>query len=57
MLSDKIKIIDLPKIIDYLTIDIEGNGQRFQALTKIIDSGYNFKIITIERQLLPTKSR
>ena len=42
---------DLPKIIDYLTIDIEGNGQRFQALTKIIDSGYNFKIITIEHDV------
>jgi hypothetical protein len=39
---------ELPKIIDYLSLDIEGNGDRFSALKKIFESSYEFKIITIE---------
>ena len=34
--------------IDYLTLDMEGCGDRFKLLQKIIESNYNFKIITIE---------
>jgi hypothetical protein len=36
------------KVIDYLTLDMEGCGDRFKLLQKIIDSNYTFKIITIE---------
>ena len=36
------------KTIDYLTLDMEGCGDRFKLLSKIIESDYNFKIITIE---------
>lgn len=36
------------KVIDYLTLDMEGCGDRFKLLKKIIDSDYSFKIITIE---------
>ena len=38
----------LPNIIDYLNVDIEGNGDRFNALTKVFESNREFKIITIE---------
>ena len=37
-----------PKVIDYLTIDIEGNGDRFLTLKKVLESDREFKIITIE---------
>lgn len=37
-----------PKIIDYLSLDIEGNGERFLALKKVFESDREFKIITIE---------
>jgi hypothetical protein len=36
------------KTIDYLTLDMEGCGDRYKLLSKIIESDYNFKIITIE---------
>lgn len=39
---------NLPLVIDYLTIDIEGNGHRLLALKKIFESNREFKIITIE---------
>ena len=39
---------NLPKIIDYLSLDIEGDGTRFQALKKVIESGYEFKVMTVE---------
>lgn len=35
-------------VIDYLTLDMEGCGDRFKLLKKILDSNYSFKIITIE---------
>ena len=34
--------------IDYLSLDIEGDGQRYQALKQVMKSGYEFKAITIE---------
>lgn len=37
-----------PKVIDYLTIDVEGNGDRFLTLKKVLESNREFKIITIE---------
>jgi len=39
---------NLPKTIDYLSLDIEGNGTRFLALKKVMESGYDFKVMTIE---------
>jgi hypothetical protein len=39
---------NLPKIIDYLNLDIEGNGSRFEALKKVFEADVEFKIITIE---------
>jgi hypothetical protein len=35
-------------LIDYLSLDIEGNGDRFKALQKVINDGFEFKCITIE---------
>ena len=35
-------------VIDYLTLDMEGCGDRVKLLQKIIESNYTFKIITIE---------
>jgi len=37
-----------PMIIDYLNIDIEGSGFRYQALKRVMESNRDFKIITIE---------
>lgn len=39
---------ELPKTIDYLSLDVEGTGIRFQALKRLIDLGFDFKVITIE---------
>lgn len=39
---------EAPKVIDYLNIDIEGNGLRYKTLCKVFDSLREFKIITIE---------
>ena len=36
------------KIIDYLSLDMEKVGERCKILKKILESGYLFKIITIE---------
>jgi|LauGreDrversion4_2_1035121.scaffolds.fasta_scaffold57861_4 hypothetical protein len=35
-------------VIDYLTLDMENLGDRFKLLEKIINSNYEFKVITIE---------
>lgn len=34
--------------IDYLSLDIEVLGERFKLLEKVLQTGYEFKIITIE---------
>jgi hypothetical protein len=36
------------KIIDYLSLDMEVVGERYKLLKNVLDSGYEFKIITIE---------
>jgi hypothetical protein len=36
------------KEIDYLSLDIEGDGCRYAALKRLIDYGFTFKVITIE---------
>jgi hypothetical protein len=38
----------LPNVIDYLNVDIEGEGLRFEALKRAFASDCEFKIITIE---------
>jgi len=42
---------NFPLIIDYLTIDIEGDGLRYMALKKVLESNREFKIITIEHDI------
>lgn len=37
-----------PMVIDYLNLDIEGNGDRFNVLKKVLETNRTFKIITIE---------
>lgn len=39
---------NIPIVIDYLNVDIEGEGLRFAALKKVFESTREFKIITIE---------
>ena len=38
----------LPSVIEYLSIDIEGNGLRYKTLEKVFESGREFQVITIE---------
>lgn len=38
----------IPKVVDYLSLDVEGNGDRFNALVNVFKSEREFKIITIE---------
>jgi hypothetical protein len=38
----------IPRVIDYLSLDIEGNGARYSALLKLFVTNYEYKIITIE---------
>lgn len=46
--NDLFEKYNLPKVIDYLTLDIEGDGLRYSALLKIFEADYEYKIITIE---------
>lgn len=38
----------LPAVVDYLNVDIEGMGCRFQALKRAMDGGRTFKVVTVE---------
>jgi hypothetical protein len=38
----------MPNVIDYLSIDLDGEGLAFSCLQKVLNSGYEFKIATIE---------
>lgn len=40
-----------PKVIDYLSMDIDGCGYNYRALWRLIDTGFNFRAITIEHNL------
>lgn len=40
--------LNLPKYIDYLSLDIEGDGMRFKALHRVMSLGIEFGVITIE---------
>lgn len=42
------KRYNVPKVVDYLTHDLEGDGDRFQGLINMPFDEYEFKIITIE---------
>lgn len=45
------KKYNIPTVVDYLSIDLEGEGYRYKALEKVMKTGYRFKIITIEHDL------
>jgi hypothetical protein len=40
--------LKFPYLIDYLSLDIEGKGDRFRALNHLMKFGFVFKLITIE---------
>jgi len=40
---------DVPKLIDYVSIDLE--GQDYLVVKSIVDAGYEFKVLTIEHNL------
>jgi hypothetical protein len=42
------KSLSMPKVIDYLSLDIEGDGGRYSALLRLFETNCEFKIITIE---------
>lgn len=42
------KTYKFPNTIDYLSVDIEGEGLRYIALKRVLESGYDFKVITVE---------
>jgi hypothetical protein len=51
LLTDYTSLFDeneMPMVIDYLTVDIEGDGHRFKALKKVLESNRTFKVITVE---------
>jgi hypothetical protein len=48
-LGDVLKENNVPNLIDYLSIDIE--GQDFNALKSFIDSGFISKVVTIEHNV------
>lgn len=39
---------NMPNIITYLSLDLDGRGIAFKALKNIIETGYEFKILTTE---------
>lgn len=41
----------IPMIIDYLSLDVDGDGDRFTALKKVFESKHEFKIITLEHDV------
>ena len=40
-----------PPVIDYLSIDIEKGGNRFKVLEKVLETDYQFRVITIEHDV------
>jgi hypothetical protein len=41
----------VPMLVDYLSLDIEGNGLRYEALVNVFKSEREFKVITIEHDV------
>ena len=39
---------NIPKVVDYLTHDLEGNGDRYKGLIRMPFDDYEYKVITIE---------
>lgn len=46
--EEKLKELSFPQVVDYLQVDIEPALQSFQALIKVIFSGFQFRVITFE---------
>ena len=45
------KTYGFPQPIDYISIDVENNGDRFKVLERVLECGYRFKVITIEHDV------
>ncbi len=45
------KALDLPKQIDYLSLDIDGKGTNYTVLKKLLKLGFKFGSITFEHNL------
>ena len=45
---EEFKELSMTSPIDFLSIDLESLGDRFKCLQKVFESGYDFKVITIE---------
>ena len=52
-ISDILKQLNCPKLIDYISIDIDGDD--FKVLKNIIENNYEFKILTYEHDLYSGK--
>ena len=46
--SNVFKNFEFTNPIDYLSLDLDGNGVAYKCLKKIIDTGLEFKILTVE---------
>lgn len=42
---------EIPKLIDYLSLDIDGIGDRCLTMKRLLEFGFEFKSITIEHEL------
>ncbi len=49
--SDIFQSFDLPIIIDYLSVDLDGKGSRFKAIERLTSTDYHFKVITLEHDV------
>lgn len=49
--SELLQKYNIPMVVDYLNVDIEGDGGRFSALKKVFESKREFKVITIEHDI------
>lgn len=49
LLADVLRENNCPTLVDYLSIDIDGND--YMALKSFIDAGYSFKVATLEHSI------
>ena len=46
--ASEFETLNMDSPIDFLSIDLESLGDRFKCLKQVIDTGYEFKVITVE---------
>ena len=46
--QEKFKECGLVSPVDYLSLDLDGRGIAFKCLEKVLNSGYEFKVLTVE---------